>query len=146
SAFGGGSSQLQVSYHAQYQLPVSATVTISGDVSDDLAALGPDATREDAATSVDAAITAGRLAVTRSPDTGVPDALWAQLEQQLRTKAAGDMLDLAGHGSTGSLTETMTTAYLEPVAVVRSTDVATWFPAGDGSSHIHVLGTAGTPE
>ncbi len=142
SALAGARSQLQVSYHAEYQRPVGAAVGIAGDVSDDLAALGPDATEEDAAARVDVAITAGRLVLTRSASRSVPDIVWSQLEQQLRTRAASDLLELARHAAAGSLQDSVTTLYQEPVAVVRTTDVGGWFPPGDGSAHIHVLGTA----
>jgi hypothetical protein len=134
---------LAVRYRMTLPIEVMASTAISGDVRADVVELGPDASLADSKRRVESALGAGRLALSRTATTGAPAELQARADRLAMEKAASVLLHLARQGA-GEPVESALEAEAtlkEPVSlpIERATDVGTWFPAGQGLDHVHVL-------
>ncbi|HTG17089.1 MAG TPA: hypothetical protein VK747_17700, partial [Blastocatellia bacterium] len=91
SALNGRTGVLKVSYRFSLSTEVSVETSITGDVSEDVAELGPSASRTDCQARIDAAIADGRLQLVRTGSDDAPAELREKADGLAKEKAI-DML------------------------------------------------------
>lgn len=147
AALHGRTGFLSLTYRGALAGSVTATVTISGDVCEDLAELPASPSAEACLAQVAAAIEAGRLDMTRSGDARAPEELWRRAEEQTLTRAAEELHRLYAGAPKPALGASMlrAEAHLHAEAslseaaglpFVARADLADWFAGGTGAAHV----------
>lgn len=155
AALHGREGFLSLSYDVALERPATVAAAVEGEVAEDLAALPPEPSLEECRRRIEAALEAGRLQLTLEADEAAPEALRAEVAAEAREQAAvvlAGMRAAAGPAPTPAPTPAPAAepgrAHLRAraersvrVAVEErpSADLASWFAAGQGASHIHVL-------
>lgn len=150
AALHGRAGFLTLTYRGLRSGVVTATVTIAGDVTIDLAELPADPGAEACLAQVAAALEAGRLTLTHAGDMEAPEELWRRAEEQALARAAVELHRLHGGAQrpTSAAAPRTTEAALHAEAslsattalpVARRVDVADWFAAGEGAAHVRTL-------
>jgi hypothetical protein len=142
AALHGRPGFLTLAYRGVRADSVTATVTISGEVADDLAQLPAEPSPEACLAQIAEALEAGRLVATRSGDAGAPDELWRRAAEQALARAADELRRL--HGAAAPTTEARLHVEVRLSApaglpLVARADVAGWFAAGEGAAHVRPL-------
>lgn len=157
AALHGRANFMTLTYRGALAGNVTATVTIDGDVAEDLEELPPNPGAEACLAQVAAALEAGRLTMARSGDTGTPEELWRRAEEQAMTRAATELrrLYIGAQGPARGAVKRSAEARLHAevsqsetveLPLVGRADVADWFAAGDGAEHVRDIsgGSSGT--
>jgi hypothetical protein len=153
AAINGRSGFLTVEYRASLPVAVSATTTISGDMSVDIVQLSQQDTlsEADCLAQIETALAEQRLTISRTGTGDVPDDLRIQADAAAKEKMANALFQLVhnrpGHNTDATfeashlLVSASRTKTL-PVPIDRTTDVSSWFTNGSGAEHIHILPAA----
>jgi hypothetical protein len=158
AALHGRHGFMTLTYHGVRVGSVTATVTVSGDVAEDLAQLPADPSPEACLAQVADALEAGRLSAARSGDAGAPEALWRRAAEQALTRAAEELRRLHSGAAIPARPTMMgdTAAWLHAevrlsaaaeLPLAERADLADWFAAGEGAGHVRNMagGAGGTP-
>jgi hypothetical protein len=147
AALNGREGFLRITYRGFLPSEVPVTVSISGDVTKEIAALGSNVTLEDCRNQMNTAIAAGRLKVDKSYPSGVSDDVLKEVVDLAKEKGAEILLKMASDLRAGftpeesSLKVTVSRTERRALPIEPSTDVSAWFTAGRGPDHIRVLPT-----
>jgi hypothetical protein len=143
AVFKGRSDLLSICYHGTVQVETSATVTISGDVTSLLKSSSKIATIADCLQAIESAISQKILKLEHSESPTELSDLSYKVEKQCKERAAELLLQMSNSSIKSSKSPFQTTASLKasiPVTFSRSADVSSWFPNGDGSEYMQLIG------
>jgi hypothetical protein len=134
---------LKVGYKGSLPVDREARISISGDVSQVVSALGKNASIVDALALVESSLTKGTLKIVASEDEGVSQDLKDSIYRQAREKAASMIMAMAvspGNSGQSGLESTVSRTETAQVPLESSADISSWFPGGTGADHIIVVG------
>lgn len=151
AALHGRAGFMIITYRGALAGSVTATIAIDGDVAEDLEELPANPSAEACLAQVATAIEAGRLTMARSGSMGAPDELWQRAEEQAITRASEELYRLSIGAQRPPLSAVVRSAEARLHAEVSlsapaelplagRTDVADWFAAGDGATHVRHIG------
>jgi hypothetical protein len=150
AALSGEHNHLKVRYEVTHPLERTVTVILSGDVRQDVAELRAAGDEADLAAQVEAALAADRLQETREGDAEASEAVWQEAAQATRTRMAEVLAALLAEDEAAwddagwdaaDVEVSATRSETEARTLDRITDVADWFPEGEGEEYILVTGT-----
>ena len=137
SALNGRTGVLKVSYRFSLSTAVSVETSISGDVSEDIAQLGPSASRTDCQACLDAALAEGRLQLVRTGADDAPAELREKADAMAKEKAIDTLQRMAAQADlnpdTANLKATALATMPTTIPLSRSTDVGSWYSSGVGA-------------
>jgi hypothetical protein len=145
AALNGRANFFNVAYHLSLASPswVTAKVILEGDVKADLVTPGRHPSLADCRAGVASSLAAGRLTLHHVEASGVPNDLWQELEEQAKEKAAIALLQMADAPQSSLFQSHLHVSAAQtisvPQALIRSTDVSTWFQNGTGPNYIHTF-------
>jgi hypothetical protein len=144
SSLNGRQNILKISYIGSLPVEREAKVSISGNVSREISALGKNVSLEDALLVVESAILKGSLNVERSEDESVSQDLKDKTYQQAKEKAASAIVAMVS-GSSGQFNQSKIESAVSRTETVQvplesAADISTWFPGRIGADHIIVTG------
>ncbi len=141
ASLNGRRNFLKVGYKGSLPVDREARVSISGDVSQEVSALGKNASILDALAVVESSIAKGSLNIEASLDEGVSQDLKDNIYRQAKEKAASMIMAMAsGNSGQAKLESTVSRTEIAQVPLNSSTDISSWFPGGTGADHIIVVG------
>jgi hypothetical protein len=134
SALNGRAGVLKVSYRFSLSAEVTVETSITGDVSKEIAELGPTSARTDCQACIDSALAEGRLQLVRTGPDDAPAELKDKADAMAKEKAI-DMLQRmttqAGlNPDTANLKATALATIPTTIPLTRSTDVGSWYFGG----------------
>jgi hypothetical protein len=143
AALNGRQRFLSIGYQMALAVEILAETAIAGDVREDIAVLGKEATLEACLAQIETAIAAGRLSLTHSGTAEPSDAIWQKAERLVKEKAATILQRFVqgaiANPAQSTIEASVSLADTAMLPIERSTDVSSWFPKGKGTDHIRVL-------
>lgn len=137
SALNGRTGVLKVSYAFSLSASVSVETSIAGDVSKDIAELGPSPARADCQARIDTAIAEDRLRLVREGAEDAPPELTKKADGMAREKAIDILQGMAKQAElnpdVANLKATATATMPTTISLTRSTDVGSWYQGGSGA-------------
>jgi hypothetical protein len=137
SALNGRTGVLKVSYAFSLSTNVSVETSIAGDVSEDIAELGPSPAHADCQARIDTAIAADRLRLVREGAEDAPPELTKKADAMAKEKAIDILQGMAKQSEPNpdiaNLKATATATMPITIPLSRSTDVGSWYGGGSGA-------------
>jgi hypothetical protein len=137
SALNGRTGVLEVSYRFSLSTDVSVETSIAGDVSEDIAELGPSAARTDCQARIDKALAEDRLLLVRTGADDAPPELTRKADEMAKEKAIDILQRMTKQAQlnpdVANLKATATATMPTTVPLSRSTDVGSWYRGGSGA-------------
>lgn len=139
AAIMGRSEVLTVSYGATLSMPISVEIQLSGNVQTDLQQLPKSPSLSVCLAQIERAIAAGRL--QRSVHGSDDPILLKNAERQVKEKAAKVLQTMAMSrpADRADLKATVALTEMASLKLMRSTDLGTWFPDGDGVDFMQTI-------
>ena len=148
SALNGRTGVLKVSYVFSLSTNVSVETSIAGDVSKDIAELGPTPARSDCQARIDTALAEDRLQLIRKGAEDAPPELTKKADGMAREKAIDILQGMAKQAElnpdVANLAATATATMPTTIPLSRSTDVGSWYHGGSGAKVTVAPSTNGT--
>ncbi len=144
SAVNGARDRLFVEYRARVETSTPLELAAVGDITAEVIGLRPPLTLQDATAVVRQALSTKHLAITRTGPDGVPEEVWAPLQDRLLAAVADDVQRLMAADPPApptqvSIARVVTGDYRVADSLTRRCDIADWFADGSGPSHIRAL-------
>jgi hypothetical protein len=143
AVFKGRKEVLSLSYQGTLKVDTWATAMISGDVTTLVKLLTVSATIADCAKLIEGAIAQKILKLEHSASPEALAELGSRAEVKVKIQAAELLLQMFKGTTKLSQSQLQTTAKLTasvPVKFTRSVDVNSWFPNGNGSDYMQLMG------
>jgi hypothetical protein len=146
SALNGAHGRLFVEYRAHLDQTTPIQVSLSGDVTTEVAAAHSPLSSDDARALLQTALAANHVTLSRRGPQTAPDEVWSPLENQVLAAAAEDLQNLTKTASNTPAPPTqafiahdVSGEYRISDTFTRRADIADWFADGSGPEHIRVL-------